>query len=134
VGTAGVSWISWAVAPALLFGLQTLGALNQLKGSMEHGGAIGQEENRNLRSRTSLFPLRWLIMPFNISLHFEHHLNFCVPWYDLVRYHHAILAVMPSEVAAEIVGHSVLDQLMGRIGRLSDTARALTLDVDRSAS
>jgi fatty acid desaturase len=127
---AGTVFISWTVAPALLLGLQTLGALNQLKGSMEHGGEIGREPNRNLRSRTSFFPFRWLIMPFNISLHFEHHLNYCVPWYDLVRYHRAMRAVMPSPVAAEIVGHSVWGQLMGREGQLSPAARALTVEAE----
>jgi fatty acid desaturase len=120
------TFVSWTVAPALLLGLQVLGALNQLKGSLEHGGGIAHEENRNLRSRTSFFPLRWLIMPLNISLHFEHHLNYCVPWYDLHRYHRAILPLVPKLVAAELVHHSAWEQLMGRRGELSTAARALT--------
>ena len=121
------TFLSWTVAPALLLGLQVLGALNQLKGSLEHGGGIIREENRNLRSRTSFFPLRWLVMPLNISLHFEHHLNYCVPWYDLHRYHRAILPVVPPLVAAELVHHSAWEQLMGRQGELSSAARALTV-------
>ncbi len=78
-----------------LCGLQVLSALNQLKGGLEHGGTIGQHPNPLLRSRTTLLPFRWLLMPFNISLHFEHHLNATVPWYALPAYHRAIQGLVP---------------------------------------
>jgi len=113
----------WASLGALLFGLQVLGALNQVKGSLEHGGDIAREPNRNLRSRTSLFPLRWLLMPFNISIHFEHHLNQSVPWYALLRYHRALLRVVPEVVQGEVFNARVFEQLMGRRGGLSAAAR-----------
>lgn len=114
----------WPSLVALLLGFQVLGALNQLKGSMEHGGEIAREENRNLRSRTSLFPLRWLLMPFNISVHFEHHLNQCVPWYALMRFHRALREVVPEAVQRELFNEQVWAQLMGRRGGLSPAARA----------
>lgn len=90
---------------------------------MEHGGGIGGEENRNFRSRTSLFPLRWLIMPLNISLHFEHHLNYNVPWYLLPSYHRALREIVPAPLQPEVFNTRVWDQLMGRLGRLPDHAR-----------
>jgi len=34
----------------------------------------------------------------NISLHFEHHLNMCVPWYLLPRFQRDIAAVVPIEL------------------------------------
>ncbi|MGC4086740.1 MAG: fatty acid desaturase [Polyangiaceae bacterium] len=121
--TACVRSCGWASAGSLLFGLQVLGALNQVKGALEHGGDIAREPNRNLRSRTSLFPLRWLLMPFNISLHFEHHLNQCVPWYALLRYHQALRKVVPQAVQAELFNDGIVEQLMGRRGGLSPLAR-----------
>ena len=93
--------------------------MNQVKGSLEHGGELANEPNRHFRSRTSLFPLRWLVMPLNISLHFEHHLNYCVPWYLLPAYQHALREIVPPEVAAELFNTRVWDQLMGRKGRLA---------------
>jgi len=89
----------WFVSPlgvlVELGGLQVLSALNQLKGALEHGGAIGSNPNPLLRSRTTLLPMRWVLMPFNISLHFEHHLNASVPWYALPAYHRAIVDAVP---------------------------------------
>lgn len=123
VGTASARLFGGSSLGALLLGFQVLGTLNQLKISMEHGGEIGHEENRNFRSRTSLFPLRWLIMPFNISIHFEHHLNQSVPWYALMRYHRAILDIVPEAVQRDLFNEHVRDQLLGRRGGLSPAAR-----------
>lgn len=121
--------ISWTVPVVVLIGFQVTGVINQFKGSMEHGGGITDEPNRNLRSRTSFFPFRWLLMPLNISIHFEHHLNYCVPWYDLMAYHRALEAIVPPEVQPEIFNYDVWDQLMGRKGRLPSHLRHL-LDVE----
>lgn len=112
----------------LVLGLGVVGALNQLKTSMEHGGPIALEENRNFRSRTSFFPLRWLLMPFNISLHFEHHLNYCVPWYLLPSYHRALRAVVPAPLWPEVWNTRVLAQLAGQIGGLPEAVRPLLQD------
>ncbi|MCB9637067.1 MAG: fatty acid desaturase, partial [Sandaracinus sp.] len=73
----------WPSALALFLGIHVLSALNQIKGALEHGGPIGHERDPFLRSRTTFFPLRRVLLPFHITLHFEHHLNFQVPWYDL---------------------------------------------------
>jgi fatty acid desaturase len=94
-----------------LCGLQVLSALNQLKGALEHGGAIGTNPNPLLRSRTTFLPLRWLLMPFNISLHFEHHLNATVPWYALPAYHRAIFEVVPNAERPTFFSNSALANL-----------------------
>lgn len=95
VGTLTWHFVSPLSAVVALCGLQVLSSLNQLKGALEHGGPIGSHVNPLLRSRTTLLPFRWLLMPFNISLHFEHHLNATVPWYALPSYHRAIFTLVP---------------------------------------
>lgn len=111
---AGV--VTWhAVSPLgvliALCGLQVLSALNQLKGALEHGGTIGQHPNPLLRSRTTFLPFRWLLMPFNISLHFEHHLNATVPWYALPSYHRAIHSLVPEAERPTFFSDSALAAL-----------------------
>lgn len=118
---------AWMSVIAIVFGFGVLGALNQAKGSLEHGGPIAQEENRNLRSRTSLFPLRHLLMPLNISLHFEHHLNYCVPWYDLGKYHNALKAQTPAALRPYLYNTRVVDQLLGRMGAFPKELRPLLI-------
>lgn len=91
--------------------LQVLSALNQLKGALEHGGTIGHDPNPLLRSRSTLLPLRWLLMPFNISLHFEHHLNATVPWYSLPMYHRTVRALVPETERTRYFSRSALASL-----------------------
>lgn len=112
----------WAAALALFLGIHVLQCLNAIKGGLEHGGAIGQEANPFVRSRTTLFFGRHLLMPLNISLHFEHHLNFTVPWYDLGRYHETLETIVPPEVWRCVVNRSPLAQLRGELGGLSSAA------------
>ncbi len=107
----------------LVSALGVVGALNQLKTSMEHGGAIAHEPDRNFRSRTSLFPLRSVLMPLNISLHFEHHLNYCVPWYLLPSYHRALRPIVPPALWPVFWNTRVLDQLRGRFDGVPADAR-----------
>ena len=94
--------LNWQVAIASFLGIQILVVLNTVKITIEHGGAVGRRENFLLRSCSSFFPLRNILMPFNISLHFEHHLNYCVPWYDLVDYHRQVTEIVPPELEADI--------------------------------
>ena len=72
-----------------------------------------------LRSRTSLFPLRRVLMPFNISMHFEHHLNPGVPWYELPRYHAALRGIIPRPLQPAIFNTQLREQLAGRLGRIA---------------
>ncbi|MEN8443942.1 MAG: fatty acid desaturase [Cyanobacteria bacterium J06555_13] len=92
----------WMLPVAAFLGLQVLAAMNLFKIAMEHGGEISQQENAYVRSTTSLFPLRAVLMPLNISLHFEHHLNDSVPWYDLMRYHKALKTLVPDQVRSQV--------------------------------
>jgi fatty acid desaturase len=120
--TVTVRTIGWPPAIAMFLGLHVVSVLNQIKGGLEHGGAIGEEANPFLRSRTTLFLLRPIVMPFNISLHFEHHLNFQVPWYDLVRYHRDLESIVPAAIRESVINRNVLAQLSGRLGGVRDAA------------
>ena len=114
---------SWRLALSLYLGMPVLAVFNLIKGSLEHGGSIAEEQSPFLRSRTSLSPLRHLFLPFNISLHFEHHLNFQVPWYDLARYQRDLREVVPHEVQRDVFNRRLLPQLSGRLGGVSEEAR-----------
>ncbi len=111
---ATASQLCWYAPLAFLFALQVLGTLNQFKGALEHGGAIGLEPHPLLRSRTSLFFGRRLLMPFNISLHFEHHLNFNVPWYLLPKYHLRLRQIVPPPLQPFVFNTKCWEQLLGR--------------------
>lgn len=115
LGVSG-AFIGPPCAIALFLGVHVLSALNQIKGALEHGGAIGREADPYLRSRSTFFLLRRLIMPFNITLHFEHHLNYAVPWYDLLRYHRDLLEIVPEEILASVINRRPLAQLTGELG------------------
>jgi fatty acid desaturase len=71
----------------LLLGLNGAMALNLIKVALEHGGDVAARGDYRLRSRSSDFWGRSLLMPFHISLHFEHHYLPRVPWYQLLSLH-----------------------------------------------
>jgi fatty acid desaturase len=116
-GIVSMVYLHWSVIVAAILGLKVAQILNQIKISMEHGGEIGQRENPFLRSCSSFFPLRRILMPFNISYHFEHHLNYCVPWYDLKKYHRELRKVIPQEWQHRIWHNNreVWAQLVGQV-------------------
>ncbi len=113
-------FIHWIVAITYVFALQVLMIFNQIKGSLEHGGEVAFHENPFLRSRTSFFLLRNFFLPFNISLHFEHHLNFVIPWYNLVDYHKEINQVVPVNLREQIFNTNILEQLKGRLKQINE--------------
>jgi fatty acid desaturase len=114
-----VPTIGWAAPAALFWGLGVLSAWNQIKGALEHGGDIAREANPLLRSRSSLFPLRSLFPFFWVTTyHFEHHLNYSVPWYALPRYHRDIVDLAPEAWRDELWNRDLLAQLAGRKGGL----------------
>lgn len=116
---AALSVYGWNAALALAYGLQVLAALNQLKGSLEHGGEIAFDPDRLLRSRDSMIPWRALLPMFYVTIyHFEHHLNYAVPWYDLPRYHRDVRAFVPAVVQPDIFNEDLLAQLAGHKGRI----------------
>ncbi len=118
------TWVyGWLAAATLFLGMHVLQSLNAFKGGLEHGGAIGQESNPFARSRTTLFAGRHLLMPLNITLHFEHHLNFTVPWYDLGRYHAKLKSIVPPDIWRSVVNHTPIAQLRDALGGLSPEAR-----------
>ena len=76
----------WLIIPQIFSSNVTM-ALNLIKVSLEHGGENIKQSNIYFRSRSSLFFGRFVLMPMNISLHFEHHLNMHVPWYSLHKFY-----------------------------------------------
>jgi fatty acid desaturase len=113
LGSALAAVSAGPVLLSLLWGLQVLSALNQLKGALEHGGRIGLDANPFLRSRSTLSPLLALLMPFDINLHFEHHLNYTVPWYRLREYQRALLPQLPASQRERLLNRQALAQLNG---------------------
>lgn len=96
---AGLGWaFGWPATLALLLGWNVVAALNLTKIAQEHGSELRHEPDPWLRSRTYFYPLWPMLSPFFINYHFEHHLNFNVPWYLLPRYHQTILRLMPEEL------------------------------------
>lgn len=117
--TAAVACYGWMATLALAYGLQVVAALNQLKGSLEHGGEIAFDPDRLLRSRSSLFPLQLMLPMFYVTIfHFEHHLNYAVPWYDLPRYHRDVARLMPAALEPDIFNKDLFLQLAGHKGRI----------------
>jgi fatty acid desaturase len=76
----------WLIVPQVLSANITM-ILNLIKVSMEHGGNRRLQKDVFLRSKSSLFLGDKILMPMNIALHFEHHLNMHVPWYQLKRFY-----------------------------------------------
>lgn len=117
--TLSAIYLGGPVALAGFLGIHVLTAWNLVKGALEHGGALAKEKDPFFRSRTTLFFGRRLLMPFNITLHFEHHLNFCVPWYDLPRYQRDLTTIVPASVFHDMINPSPWQQLAGNLGGLS---------------
>lgn len=76
--------------------------INLVKVSMEHSGSLKSEEDVDLRSMSSFFIGRHLLLPFNISLHFEHHLIMNIPWYNLKRFHDSIKEKLPGAIKSKV--------------------------------
>jgi len=114
-------WMSgWKPALALAYGLQVLAALNQIKGALEHGGPIADDPERLFRSRSTIVRWRVCLPMFYVTLyHFEHHLNYAVPWYDLPRYHRDVRALVPAALQRDIFNADLLAQLAGHKGRIA---------------
>lgn len=85
--------------------------INEIKGTLEHGGEHAIEHYREFRSKTTLFLLRPVFFPFNISIHFEHHLNMRIPWYLLNKFRKEIAMVIPDEFKSKIYNHGIKDIL-----------------------
>jgi len=121
--TAAATLYGAKVALALAYGLQVLAALNQVKGALEHGGAIAFDPDRLLRSRSSIVALRALLPMFYVTIyHFEHHLNYAVPWYDLPRYHRDIRELVPAALRPSIFNADLYAQLAGHKGPIPPVA------------
>jgi fatty acid desaturase len=97
-----ISYLLGNIIPfiAMLIGLNFLQTINRLKITLEHGGGLVEMKDMQLRTRTTIFPGLWLVFPFHISYHFEHHLNCVVPWYELPHYHKELYPTLSSKIQA----------------------------------
>ncbi|MEM9025451.1 MAG: fatty acid desaturase [Verrucomicrobiota bacterium] len=111
----GWQWIGWSGLIAWMLGFGWLTALNELKGGLEHGGAMAEEDHYLFRSRSTVFPFVSVVFPFNLTYHFEHHLRPDVPWYRLPEYSRAIHAVMPAEASAAFMNRDPIAMLRNEI-------------------
>ena len=110
----GAGWLlHWSVPVAIFLGFNWLQMLNLLKKSLEHGAGLEQEPDPLFRTRTYFHPMGGWVSPFNINYHFEHHLNFTVPWYDLPAYHARVAALTPPALHPHVYNNSVVQHLDG---------------------
>lgn len=115
-----VNWImtdNFSYFFVILIAWHYLFIINEIKGTLEHGGQHAVEFYREFRSKTTLFLLRPVFLPFNISIHFEHHLNMRIPWYLLNKFRKEIATVIPDEFKSKIYNHGMKDifaQINGR--------------------
>ncbi|MAE57506.1 MAG: hypothetical protein CME69_01420 [Halobacteriovorax sp.] len=79
----------------MLIGSNFSMALNLIKVSMEHSGDVLNDPVNIEKTKSSTFIGQSILMPFNISLHFEHHLAPLVPWYNLDKLHDKYQDVIP---------------------------------------
>src|SRR5690606_25718542 len=109
----GVYFISPWVPLAFFLSFHVTMALNLTKKAQEHGAGLAQEPDFYLRSRTYFYPLWQVFSPYCINYHFEHHLNFKVPWYSLPAYHEALCKLMPVELQPYFFHSEFMAQLAG---------------------
>ncbi len=117
--------ISWTVPVAFVLAFNVVQMLNLLKKSQEHGDGLEDEPDPIFRTRTYFNPLRSLGSPFNISYHFEHHLNFSVPWYNLPAYHKLVYALTPAPLRPLLYNHDYIGHLNGKRPRYTEALRAM---------
>lgn len=120
-----IHFLSWAFPVALFFSFRVLAILTVLKSALEHGGEIGHQENPYLRQKSSVFPLRYLLLPLNICYHFEHHLNYWVPWYDLGKYHRELVKIIPADLQPYFFNRKIWKQISGETEDIPSASRAL---------
>lgn len=128
VGTAFWMFFGWPATAALVMGWNVVAALNLTKIAQEHGSALRHEPDPWLRSRTYFYPLWPIFSPFFINYHFEHHLNFSVPWYLLPAYHKEILRLMPEDLKPYLLTRGAGEywaQIAGRRPNIPDEMRGL---------
>ncbi len=118
----------WQAVAALHLGWNVVVALNLTKIAQEHGSELRHEPDPWLRSRTYRYLLAPLLSPFCINYHFEHHLNFNVPWYLLPAYHREVLRLMPEPLKPYLLTRGMgeyLAQLGGRRPNIPSELREL---------
>lgn len=129
VVTLTLGWTcGWPAGVAAFLAWNVVAALNLLKIVQEHGSELREEPDPWLRSRTYFYPLWPLFSPFCMNYHFEHHINFAVPWYLLPAYHRVCLKLMPEELRPYLLTYGAreyLTQAAGTRPRIPEALRGL---------
>jgi fatty acid desaturase len=79
------------MAMYMLSGATVLNLVNRLRATAEH---LGTEQTHELNSTRTVIPTlweRWLIAPYGVSYHLEHHLYPSVPGYNLAELHRELM-------------------------------------------
>jgi fatty acid desaturase len=119
-------WLgAWPLPVAAIMAFNVLQGLNLIKKSLEHGAGLLEEPDPLFRTQTYFTPLGRLISPFNINYHFEHHLNFTVPWYDLPRYHARVAAMVPDALHEHVFNGDGFAHMSGERPQYDAGLRAL---------
>ena len=111
---------------AIFLSFQILAFMRLFMASRQHGGPLKTENNFYLRNQTGLYPFRYFMEPFNINYHFDHHLNFNVPWYLLPKYHRALKEMIPQELQSFLFIKEPWKQISGNAPGIPDSLRPLT--------
>jgi fatty acid desaturase len=111
IGIANYSFFNIWITLIQLVAINLTMVINLLKVSMEHSGSSLDESDFDLRSMSSFFIGRHLFLPFNISLHFEHHLVMNIPWYNLKRFHKEAKILVPRELSHKVYNFNTSEVL-----------------------
>jgi fatty acid desaturase len=67
--------------------------LNRLRAIAEHGGMERSDDRRRTTHHVRQGPLaRFWMVPYNTGWHLAHHVDIAVPWRNLPRFHHELVA------------------------------------------
>ncbi|WP_420143199.1 fatty acid desaturase family protein [Sphingobium sp.] len=85
-----ILWSPWRWQILGLFMIPLLvwaNVFNRIRATAEHNGVADEQELNGTRTVIPTWLDRFLIAPFNVSYHLEHHLFPSVPWHNLRRLH-----------------------------------------------
>jgi fatty acid desaturase len=107
---------------------QVMSFLVIMRQPLEHGGDIVLENKLYLRSRSTLSRVRFLLQPFNLNYHFEHHLYQSIPWYHLKKFHQELQQIVPKPLQPYLYTIGLKDvcrQILGKKSSIPEELRSL---------
>ena len=107
------------MAMYMMAGLTVLNLVNRLRATAEHLGVAGDHELNSTRTIVPRLWERFLIAPYGVSYHLEHHLFPSVPGYRLAELHQELMRDEEYSSKAHIT-HSYVG-LIGELMRMDDS-------------